>query len=253
MVGGRMACRGLSRGVAFALLGFAAFVQPAAAADYPVRVSSDVFTPSTVTINVSDSVTWSNTGGEHNVHFDDESYMEPPAPSTELWTVSRTFDEPATLRYYCEVHGAQGGVGMSGTVVVLLAGAPPPGAGQPGAGGSPADKVAPTITVATRSRQRLAGRRAASLTVRSNEAGTATVTGRLSVPGASRTFRLRKVTAKLIGNVERKLTVRLSRGQLSATERALRRGSRPTLRLTISVADAAGNVRSVKRTVRLRK
>jgi plastocyanin len=244
--------RGLRRGVAFALVGFGAVVQPAAAADYPVTVSSDVFTPSTVTINVGDSVTWSNTGGSHNVHFDDDSFIQPASPISTMWKAARTFTAPATLRYYCEAHGAKGGAGMSGTVVVSAGGAPPPVPGQ-NPGGSAPDTVPPTVAVATRSRQRLVGKRAASLSVRSDEAGTATLTGRLSVPGAGRTYRLRKVTASLAPSVEEKLSVRLSRGQLAAARRALRRGSRPTLRLTVSVADAAGNARSLRRNVRLRK
>jgi hypothetical protein len=73
------------------------------------------------------------------------------------------------------------------------------------------------------------------------------------VPGASKTFRLRKVTAKLAANVEGRLAVRLSRGPAAAVRSALRRKARPTVRLTVSVADAAGNVRSLKRKVRLRR
>jgi plastocyanin len=249
-----MAVLGLRRGVAFALCGFGAAVQPAAAADYPVTVSSDVFTPLTVTINAGDSVTWSNTGGSHNVHFDDGSFIQPTSPDSTMWKATRTFTAPTTLRYYCEAHGGPGGIGMSGRVVVSAGGAPPPPPPPSNPGGLPVtDNVAPKVTVAVRSRQRLAGRRAASLTVRSDEAATATLTGRLSVAGASNTFRLRKVTASLTANVERRLAVRLSRTPLAAVRRALRRGSRPALRLTVSVADAAGNVSSLKRKVRLRR
>jgi plastocyanin len=249
-----MAVLGLRRGVAVALCGFGAAVQPVAAADYPVAVSSDVFTPSTVTINAGDSVTWSNTGGSHNVHFDDGSFIQPPSPDSTMWTATRSFTAPTTLRYYCEAHGGPGGSGMSGRVVVSAGGAPPPSPPPSDPGGLPVtDNVAPKVTVAVRSRQRLAGRRAASLTVRSDEAATATLTGRLSVVGASKTFRLRKVTVSLTANVERRLAVRLTRTPLTAVRRALRRGSRPTVRLTVSVADAAGNVSSLKRKVRLRR
>jgi plastocyanin len=251
-----MAVLGLRRGVAFALCGFGAVAQPAAAADYPVGVSDNVFTPSTVTINAGDSVTWSNTGSfAHNVHFDDGSFIQPPSPDNAMWKATRTFTAPTTLRYYCEAHGGPGGSGMSGRVVVSAGGAPPPPSQPPSnPGGSPVtDNVAPKVTVKIRSRQRLAGRRAASLSVRSDEAATATLTGRLSVARASKTFRLRKVTASLTANVERRLAVRLSRTPLAAVRRALRRGSRPTLRLTVSVADAAGNVSSLKRRVRLKR
>jgi plastocyanin len=110
--------RGRRLGIAV-LAVFALSISPAQAANQTVNATpSNQFTPSAVTLNQGEMVTWNNTGGIHNVHFDDNSYVQPPSPSGSAWSVSRTFSTTGTFRYYCEVHGGPGGVGMSGTVTV---------------------------------------------------------------------------------------------------------------------------------------
>src|SRR3712207_6366841 len=100
---------------------------PASAADQTVTAtSSNTFTPSTVTINKDEKVTWRNQGGFHNVVFDDGSYTQPSEPSFSAWTVDRTFPNPGTHRYHCGFHGSS----MSGTVVVQGAQQPPPPGGD---------------------------------------------------------------------------------------------------------------------------
>jgi plastocyanin len=92
---------------------------PALAANQTVSATPGLeFTPSTVVINQGDTVTWNNTGGLHNVHFDDNSYDMPASPSTAAWSVNRTFTAPGMFRYYCEAHGGPNGTGMSGVVWV---------------------------------------------------------------------------------------------------------------------------------------
>jgi plastocyanin len=76
------------------------------------------FSPNSVVIDQGDTVTWNNTGGLHNVHFDDNSFIMPASPSTAAWSVSRTFSAPGMFRYYCQVHGGPNGSGMSGVVWV---------------------------------------------------------------------------------------------------------------------------------------
>ena len=92
------------------------------------------FSPSEVTIQQGETVTWQNGGGTHNVQFDDGSYEQPANPSSSSWTVSRTFDTVGDFTYICRQHGTA----MSGVVHVV---APPPGGGPPepgpGGGGSP--------------------------------------------------------------------------------------------------------------------
>lgn len=102
--------------------GMALAACPAMAANQDVTATvSNAFTPQVVTVNQGESVTWRNAGGLHNVAFDDGSFTQPSPFSGAAWTVMRTFDTVGSFRYYCQVHGGQGGLGMSGTVVVSSA------------------------------------------------------------------------------------------------------------------------------------
>jgi plastocyanin len=104
---------------------------PASAADQTVNAtSSATWSPASVTINVNDKVTWKNTGGFHNVVFDDGSYTAPGEPSFDAWSVDRTFAAPGTFKYHCGFHGTS----MAGTVVV-----------QAPQGGTPPDTTPPDI------------------------------------------------------------------------------------------------------------
>ena len=94
---------------------------PALAANQTVTSQSvplDRFNPANVGVNVGETVTWNNSSGTHNVHFDDGSFDMPPSPISGAWSVNRTFNTPGVYRYYCELHGGPNGAGMSGTVAV---------------------------------------------------------------------------------------------------------------------------------------
>ena len=106
-------------------LGLMLAAAPSLAADQSVQASGLSFTPTSVTIGVGESVTWTNPGGgTHNVHFEDGQFDVPASPSPS-WPaeVKRTFGAAGTYRYFCEQHGGAGGSGMSGTVVVKEGGA----------------------------------------------------------------------------------------------------------------------------------
>ena len=92
---------------------------------------NNTFTPKAVTINAGDTVTWTNNSGFHNVHFDDNSFIQPASPAFPPWTVSRTFPSAGTFRYYCDAHGGPNGSGMSGTVWVEGPGYPRPLSASP--------------------------------------------------------------------------------------------------------------------------
>jgi plastocyanin len=102
-----------------------------------MALSSNAFSPADVTVNVGEKVTWSNSGGNHNVVLD-EGNTRLNAPSTAAWTVEHTFTTVGTFGYYCEVHRT---LGMTGIVRVVAppGGSPPPGSPPPGSppGGSP--------------------------------------------------------------------------------------------------------------------
>ena len=89
---------------------------PALAADEAVNTEApSQWKPDDVTIDMGDTVTWQNgSQGFHNVKFNDGSFTDPPAPSTNPWSVHRTFDTPGIFRYVCGFHGAA----MSGVVRV---------------------------------------------------------------------------------------------------------------------------------------
>jgi plastocyanin len=81
------------------------------------------FSPSVVTVAPGDTVTWNWLAGGHSTTSD-------ATTGPEVWnsgvllsgTFAHTFTTLGTYRYYCVVHGAPGGIGMSGQVIV----APPP-------------------------------------------------------------------------------------------------------------------------------
>jgi len=89
--------------------------------------SSLTFTPSTVTINAGDTVTFKNGGGFHNVASDTGLFRCANGCdgaggngnlSSAAWTATVTFNNPGTFGYFCEQHGGPNGVGMSGKVIV---------------------------------------------------------------------------------------------------------------------------------------
>lgn len=95
-----------------------------------VTASDFVFTPANLTVRAGTTVTWSNAGGFHNVTADDGSFRcsngcddtgGNGAPSTAAWSFARTFNSPTVVHYHCQIHGAAGGVGMSGTITVTAA------------------------------------------------------------------------------------------------------------------------------------
>jgi plastocyanin len=116
-------------------LGLSAAAPAAQAATFNVQATAELtFVPQNLTINVGDSVTWTNSSTmTHNVYALDGSFRcangcdgdghggdGNPAPT---WTFTRVFKQAGTIDYECQVHGPS--YGMTGTIVVQ--GAAPPG------------------------------------------------------------------------------------------------------------------------------
>lgn len=107
-------------------------VPEARAASATVSVRDNVFSPQEVRIEPGDSVVW-NYGSGRNTHtvtsdepgLFDSGDMRP----TSNRTFTRTFREAGTYPYFCRYHGAPGGAGMSGVVVVGDPQDPSPGDG----------------------------------------------------------------------------------------------------------------------------
>ncbi len=59
------------------------------ATNHQVAVSSNVFTPSSLTIMVGDTVTWNNTSGSHNVDGRTATYPANPASFLRKFSAAR--------------------------------------------------------------------------------------------------------------------------------------------------------------------
>jgi plastocyanin len=237
------------------LAGLSLAVVPTLGADQAVKVGgggNDVFSPQTVTVSAGQKVTWTNAGGTHNVKFDDGSFKDPPNPDSSTWTTSRTFGTAGTYTYFCEQHRSSG---MTGTVVVTPAsttGPAPPGGG-PGGGpaGTLGDTVPPKLTLSVSAAQRILRRRGLVVEVRVDEQATVTASARIATSGASRV--LEKATRRLAPNARARLKLKLPRRARAAIASALARRSRLQAKVKVVAEDAAGNVRTSKRTVAVKK
>ena len=139
---------------------------------------------------------------------------------------------------------------MSGTVTVQAPGTiPGPGPAQP----QPvvADKTAPALKLGGRGNQKVLRQRSVAVVVEADEASTVVARGTISVPGSSRTIRLRKASRQVAAGAKVKLALRLSRPNLRSLRRAFRKRPRLTARVTVTGTDQAGNRRSAKRNVKV--
>jgi plastocyanin len=108
------------------------------AADQTVSIEGFAFSPATVTVQVGDSVTWTNADATaHTATAGDGSFDTESIGPGESSTIA--FDTAGTYAYVCSIHPT-----MSGTVVVEAAGGPAPTDDGGGAGITPA----PTDTLA---------------------------------------------------------------------------------------------------------
>jgi plastocyanin len=94
----------------------AALAVPAGAATHDVTVRDFQFVPADLTIEVGDTVRWTNVQGSHNVVANDGSFNS-GVPSAG-WTFSHTFNGTGDFAYRCTLHGSLNGVGMTGIVRV---------------------------------------------------------------------------------------------------------------------------------------
>jgi plastocyanin len=103
------------RALAVALVALA-LPASASATTFDVGASGTSFTPSDLTVAPGDTVRWTNNGGQHNVHFEDEQFRQPASPSL-TWPdpVQRTFPAAGRFAYFCDMHRTSG---MTGVITV---------------------------------------------------------------------------------------------------------------------------------------
>jgi plastocyanin len=88
-----------------------------------IQMKDNLFDLKDQTVKVGDTVVWTNVGqNNHTVTPDpgqtgafDDSGQKAPGQTYTI-TVS---GPPRTIKYYCKNHGAPGGGGMSGTLVIV--------------------------------------------------------------------------------------------------------------------------------------
>lgn len=103
----------------------------AGAATSAVSVEDNTFNAETITVTAGDTVTWTDNGNNpHTVTADDASqfdsgpsctFSNPGSCLAKGQTFSHTFTTAGTFPYYCRIHGAPGGAGMHGVIVVQAA------------------------------------------------------------------------------------------------------------------------------------
>lgn len=103
------------------------------AEDHTVTVTNFQFTPSTLTIELGDTVTWRNASGFHNVVADDGSFRCANGCDGDgeggngnvagNWSFTRKFNSVADVAYHCEAHVD---LGMAGIIKVEPGQQPPP-------------------------------------------------------------------------------------------------------------------------------
>jgi len=90
------------------------------AVNHNVTTVGNTFSPANITINLGDTVTWTNGGGSHNVNATLSTYPNNPegfgnSISSSSWSFQHIFSIVGTYDYQCDPHTS---MGMVGTVVV---------------------------------------------------------------------------------------------------------------------------------------
>jgi len=99
-----------------------------ASSQHNVSVQNFSFAPASLTINAGETVTWTNSGGLHNVNGTTTTFPGNPesfgsgGASGANWTYSFTFNTPGTYQYRCDIHPAM----MQGTITVQGVNPPDP-------------------------------------------------------------------------------------------------------------------------------
>ena len=141
----------------------ALFAVTASAVDHQVvamNTPNRHFEPPTLEINVGDTVTFVNDPadpGFHNARSDADAVTQFRCANgcdgdggngdadSNLWSATVTFPTAGTVGFYCEIHGGDGGIGMSGVITVVGTAGTPVLDLSPGALAGTADEGASTV------------------------------------------------------------------------------------------------------------
>jgi hypothetical protein len=132
----------------------------------------------------------------------------------------------------------------------------PPPACPPVCPPPPPPKCPPACDVVTFSVLKVASsQKLKKLAVRAalDEPGTISVTGTVSVPNASKVYKLKAVTVNVFVGATMTIRVKLPKKALKAARRALRRGKKVKAKLTVTARDRVGNQKAERRSVNLKR
>jgi plastocyanin len=104
---------------AILLLGLGSIGSTALGANHAVDISGFAFAPSTVTVAVGDTVSWTNDDAQNHTATADDASFDTGVVSNGT-TKSVTFSTSGTFTYHCRIHST-----MTGTVIVEAAAKPP--------------------------------------------------------------------------------------------------------------------------------
>jgi lysophospholipase L1-like esterase len=117
----------------------------------------------------------------------------------------------------------------------------------------PSDTTPPTLNLSGASQNILRRRGVRVVASSPVEASTVTAKGTVSVRGGSQLFTLRSVTRQIAQGAKTTLKLKLKRRAFRAIASALRAGKRARAKITVTAKDAAGNVTTKRRTIRLKR
>ena len=187
-------------------------------------------------LNVEDPLNGSFRAGTYYAHVGGVDRSHAPATPIEFSN---------TVQFTVNTFGYGFGRGITGTTAPC----PHPSGGGTG-GRGPVTTATPfgTLTYArTQSIRKL------FVVAHSTEAGTLKASGTVSVPGAAKIYRFRRVVRKVGAGGTVKIRLRLSKKNLKAVGRALKKKhARLKAKITVTATNGAGIAKSQKATIRLK-
>jgi hypothetical protein len=187
-----------------------------------------------------------NVVGKQDTTFTDEYEFQPGTYYVHVGSYDPGIPHPASSIEFSNVLSFTVVAGPHVTGTTAPCPTPPDGGG----GGGVTDKTAPVISLSFPRLQHLAK---LYVKVHTSENATIKATGTVSVRTASRVYRFKPKRVILSGNSSMKVPLRLSKRNLAAVKRALKRKRRLKAKITVTATDAAGNRRTKKATITIKK
>jgi hypothetical protein len=188
-----------------------------------------------------------NVVGKQDTTFTDEYEFQPGTYYVHVGTYDPGIKHPVSNIEFSNVLSftVVAGPHVTGTTAPCP---PPPPDG--GGGGGVTDKTAPVVSLSFPRVQHIAK---LYVKVRTSENATIKATGTVSVRTASRVYRFKPKRIILSGNSSMKVPLRLTKKNLAAVKRALRHKRRLKAKITVTATDAAGNRRTKKATLKVKR